>query len=199
MTGRLILASASPRRLDLLSQVGIIPDETVAAEIDEKPLTGEKPNQLAKRLAVLKASHVAAVFPGDFVLAADTVVACGRRVLGKAADETEAEKFLTLLSGRRHRVFGGIAVIGPDGGPDGGAHVRCVMTAVHFKRLGRGEIDNYLNSGEWRGKAGAYAIQGLAAGFIPRINGSYTNVVGLAVAETVALLRGLGYEKGWGT
>jgi septum formation protein len=189
MSGRLILASASPRRLDLLAQVGIRPDETVAADIDETALAREKPNELATRLALLKARHVANTFPADFVLGADTVVACGRRVLGKAADEAEARKFLSLLSGRRHRVYGGIAVIGPDGND----HTRCVMTTVHFKRLGLAEIDAYLESGEWRNKAGAYAIQGQAGTFVPRINGSYSNVVGLALTETVALLRGLGY------
>lgn len=189
MSGRLILASASPRRLDLLSQVGFPPDEAAAADIDEEPLPREKPNEMAARLAVAKARHVAKSFPGDFILGADTVVACGRRVLGKAADEAEAEKFISLLSGRRHRVYGGIAVIGPDGG----AHVRCVMTVVHFKRLSRDEINTYLETGEWRDKAGAYAIQGRAAGFIPRINGSYSNVVGLPLAETASLLRGLGY------
>jgi len=172
-----------------LAQVGIRPDETVAADIDETALAREKPNELATRLAVLKARHVANTFPADFVLGADTVVACGRRVLGKAADEAEARKFLSLLSGRRHRVYGGIAVIGPDGND----HIRCVMTTVNFKRLGMAEIDAYLESGEWRDKAGAYAIQGLAGTFVPRINGSYSNVVGLALTETVALLRGLGY------
>jgi len=189
MSGRLILASASPRRLDLLAQVGVVPDETVAADIDETALAREKPNELATRLAVLKARHVANAFPGDFVLGADTVVACGRRVLGKAADEAQARKFLSLLSGRRHRVYGGIAVIGPDGND----YTRCVMTTVHFKRLALAEIDAYLESGEWRDKAGAYAIQGQAGTFVPRINGSYSNVVGLALTETVALLRGLGY------
>ncbi|MDA0305000.1 MAG: Maf family protein [Proteobacteria bacterium] len=189
MSGRLILASASPRRLDLLSQAGIRPDEAVAADIDETALAREKPNELATRLAVLKARHVANSFPGDFVLGADTVVACGRRVLGKPADEAQARKFLSLLSGRRHRVYGGIAVIGPDGND----HTRCVMTAVHFKRLSKDEIDTYLKGGEWRDKAGAYAIQGQAGMFVPRINGSYSNVVGLALTETLALLRGLGY------
>ncbi len=192
MSGRLILASASPRRLELLSQIGITPDDVVAAEIDETVRPGERPVDLAKRLAAAKADHVAAKFSGDFVLGADTVVACGRRVLPKATGEAEARECLKLLSGRRHRVHGGIAVI--DG--DGRLHARVVTTAVVFKRLGHPEIDAYIESGEWRGKAGAYAIQGAAAAFVPKIIGSYTNVVGLALAETAALLFGLGYRRG---
>ena len=191
MSGRLILASASPRRLELLSQIGITPDDVVAAEIDEAQRPGELPVDLAKRLAAAKAGHVAAKFSGDFVLGADTVVACGRRVLPKAADEAEARECLKLLSGRRHRVHGGIAVI--DG--DGRLHARVVTTAVVFKRLSHPEIDAYIENGEWRNKAGAYAVQGAAAAFVPKIIGSYTNVVGLALAETAALLHGLGYLR----
>jgi len=192
VSARLILASASPRRLGLLAQIGIVPDQTAAAEIDETPLPRERPGAMAERLAEAKARHVAGRFPGDTVLGADTVVACGRRVLGKAADEAEARAFLTLLSGRRHRVHGGICVIDSDGG----AHRRLVTTQVAFKRLSRDEMDAYIESGEWRDKAGAYAIQGAAAAFVPKINGSYSNVVGLALAETAALLRGLNYKSG---
>ncbi len=192
MGARLILASASPRRLDLLARIGLVPAEVAAADIDEAPRARELPAALAERLAAAKARHVAESFPGDFVLGADTVVACGRRVLPKAADEAEARAILERLSGRRHRVYGGLCVVGPDGA----AHRRRVMTAVVFKRLSRQDIDAYIDSGEWRDKAGAYAIQGAAAALIPKIIGSYTNVVGLPLAETAALLRGLGYKGG---
>jgi len=189
MGARLILASQSPRRLDLLDQIGLTPDDVAAADIDETPHKRELPAMLAERLAAAKAMHIAERFAGDFVLGADTVVACGRRVLGKAADETQARAFLALLSGRRHRVYGGFCVVGPDGA----AHSRLVMTAVMFKRLSAAEIDGYIAGQEWRDKAGAYAIQGAAAAFIPKIIGSYSNVVGLPLAETQALLHGLGY------
>ena len=192
MSARLILASVSPRRLDLLKQIGIVPDEVVAADIDEKPLRRELPAALAERLAAAKARRVAERFPGDIVLAADTVVACGRRVLPKAADESDARDCLRLLSGRRHRVHGGVAVVGPDGR----LHSRLVTTAVTFKRLDAREIGDYLASGEWRGKAGAYAIQGRAAAFVARVNGSYSNVVGLPLYETAMLLDGLGFRRG---
>lgn len=184
-----VLASASPRRLDLLNQIALPPDRIIPADVDESPVRDELPRVLAERLAEAKARRVAADWPGAFVLGADTVVACGRRVLPKAADEAEAKSCLRLLSGRQHRVFGGIAVIAPDG--------RCVSrvvnTAVTFKRLDRSEIDGYIAGGEWRDKAGAYAIQGLAAQFVRRINGSYSNVVGLPLFETASLLKGLGY------
>jgi len=190
VSARLILASASPRRLDLLKQIGIVPDDVVAADIDEATLSGELPGDLAERLAAAKARHVAAAFPGDFVLAADTVVACGRRVLPKAATEKQAHDCLKLLSGRRHRVYGGVAVVGPDGR----LYARLVMTAVVFKRLNRRDMQGYLAGGEWRGKAGAYAIQGKAAAFVTRVNGSYSNVVGLPLYETAALLEGVGWR-----
>ncbi|MBI2977521.1 MAG: septum formation protein Maf, partial [Rhodospirillales bacterium] len=184
MSGRLILASASPRRLALLTQIGIVPDEVVAADIDEKPRRSELPGELALRLAAAKAQHVAKRFAGDFVLGADTVVACGRRVLPKAGDEQEAHACLKLLSGRRHRVFGGIAVVDPGGT----LHGRRVMTTVAFKRLTKDDMKGYLAAGEWRNKAGAYAIQGRAGAFVSRVNGSYSNVVGLPLYETAALL-----------
>ena len=190
MGARLILASASPRRLELLSQIGLVPAEVAAADVYEAPGFRELPAALCQRLATAKAGSVAKNFPGDFVLGADTVVACGRRVLAKTADEAEARANLVLLSGRRHRVYGGLCVIGPDGV----ALARCVMTAVIFKRLSRQDIDAYIAGGEWRGKAGAYAIQGAAAALIPKIIGSYSNVVGLPLAETAALLHGLGYK-----
>ncbi len=192
MPGRLILASASPRRLDLLAQIGVRPADVVAAEVDETPGRRELPRQLAVRLAEAKARQVAERFPDDYVLGADTVVACGRRVLGKADDEAEARRFLELLSGRRHTVLGAVAVAIPDGRVQG----RLVSTAVRFKRLGKDEIAGYVASDEWKGKAGAYAIQGRAAAFVSHINGSYSNVVGLPLFETAALLGGLGAEMG---
>ena len=189
LTVHLVLASASPRRRDLLEQIGIVPDAVVPAEIDEEPRRGELPAQLAKRLAAEKARAVAAIRTDAFVLAADTVVAVGRRLLGKPGDAYEARAFLQLLSGRRHRVLGGIALAAPDGR----LVVKLANSVVRFKRLNEREIDAYLATGEWEGKAGGYAIQGAAAAFIPAINGSYTNVVGLDIAITHAMLAGLGY------
>ena len=185
---RLILASASPRRLDLLARIGIVPDQVVPPQVDETPEPRERPADLARRLAAAKARDVAGRFPGALVLGADTVVACGRRILPKAASEDEARRFLGLLSGRRHRVYGGISVIDPQDR----AHGRLVMTAVAFKRLSAGDIAAYIGSGEWRDKAGAYAIQGRAAAFVRAVNGSYSNVVGLPLFETAGLLNGLG-------
>ena len=185
----LVLASASPRRLDLLRQIGIEPDTVAPAEIDETPRPRELPADYAKRMARAKAAAVAPSHLDAFLLAADTVVAVGRRILPKPADAGEAQRWLTLLSGRRHRVLGGLVVIAPGGR----LAERLVTTMVTVKRLHPDEIDAYLAGGEWRGKAGGYAIQGRAAAFIPGINGSYANVVGLPLAETAALLSGLGY------
>ncbi|MDA0262499.1 MAG: Maf family protein [Proteobacteria bacterium] len=185
----LVLGSASPRRLALLRQIGLEPDIIEAPEIDEQPQPGELPVKLALRLAAAKAAAVAPSHKEAFVVAADTVVACGRRVLGKPTDRATAETYLTLLSGRRHRVHTGLAVIAPDGQ----ARHRVVTTMVSFKRLNQRELAAYLDSGEWNGKAGAYAIQGMAGAFVKRLNGSYTNVVGLPLYETVAVLNGLGY------
>ncbi len=187
---RLVLASASPRRLALWRQVGIEPDLVEPAALDEAPGAADLPAALAARLAAAKAAAVAARHPDCFVLAADTVVALGRRVLPKAEDEATARRCLERLSGRRHRVYGGLAVHAPGGR----SARRLVETVVTFKRLEAAEIDAYLAAGEWRGKAGGYAIQGRAAGFARRINGSYSNVVGLSLHETVALLQGLGYR-----
>jgi septum formation protein len=187
---RLVLASASPRRRDLLSQIGLSADAIVPADIDETPVKGELPPQTAQRLAVEKARAVAAQEGDAYVLAADTVVAVGRRALGKPASANEARQFLKLLSGRRHRVLGGISVVAPDG------HVsdRLSTTLVRFKRLTEAEISSYLETNEWDGKAGGYAIQGHAAAFVPAISGSYTNVVGLDLAMARAMLEGLGYR-----
>lgn len=189
-----ILASASPRRLDLLRQVGLVPDRVDPADIDETPRRGELPAPHAVRLAGEKASAVAARHPGAWVLAADTVVACGRRILPKTEDAAAARTSLELLSGRRHRVHGGIALAGPDGR----VTTRHVETAVLFKRLTAAEIAAYLAGGEWQGKAGGYAIQGQAALFVRAIVGSYPNIVGLALFETAAMLRGRGFPVGPG-
>lgn len=186
---RLVLASASPRRRQLLDQVALPPDLTVPADVDETPRKGELPRPHAARLADDKAAAIAALHPADFVLAADTVVGVGRRILPKAETQDDARRCLALLSGRRHRVFTGVTLIGPDGR----ARRRTVETAVTFKRLGETELTTYLASGEWQGKAGGYAIQGLAAAFIRAVNGSYTNVVGLPVFEVVSMLAGAGY------
>jgi septum formation protein len=187
---RLVLASASPRRLALLRQIGIEPDLVAPADLDEAPAPGELPPAHARRLGTAKAERIAAGHPGCFVLGADTVVACGRRILPKAEDEPTARRCLALLSGRRHRVIGGLAVIAPDGR----RAVRCVTTQVKMKRLSMTEIDCYLASGEWHGKAGGYAIQGRAAAFVSEIHGSYSNVVGLPLFEAHALLAGFGYR-----
>jgi septum formation protein len=184
----LILASASPRRIELLAQIGIAPDRIEAADLDESPRKGELPALHAKRLAEAKAGAVAARHPGAFVLGADTVVALGRRILPKALDAATARRCLEQLSGRRHRVLGGIALIAPDGR----ARVKLVASVVAFQRLTPAEIDAYLAGGEWQDKAGGYAIQGRAAAFIRFLSGSYSNVVGLALHETDKLLRGAG-------
>jgi septum formation protein len=193
---RLVLASASPRRLALLAQIGVKPDAILPSEIDESPLKGEPPRALAVRLAMEKASVAAekAAKQVDLrprlTLAADTVVCVGRRILPKCETLDQAEACLTLLSGRGHRVYTGLALIALDGA----ARRRLVETRLRFKRLSRAEIDAYLASGEWRGKAGGYAIQGLAGAFVERLVGSYSNVVGLPLAETAALLAGQGYH-----
>jgi septum formation protein len=186
----LILASASPRRLDLLRQVGIEPDACDAADLDERPLRDETPRRLAERLALEKARAVAARRAGAFVLAADTVVAVGRRVLPKAETEAEARACLDLLSGRGHRVYTGVAVIAPGGR----AASRLVETRLQMKRLSAPEIDAYLASGEWHGKAGGYGVQGRAGAFVLELHGSYPAVVGLPLYETLRLLEGLGWR-----
>lgn len=185
----LILASASPRRLDLLRQIGAEPSAVDPPDVDERPLPRELPREHAARLAEAKVRQVAARHPAAFVLGADTVVACGRRILPKADTADEARHCLHLLSGRRHTVYGGLAVLAPGGR----AGHRLVRSVVAFKRLTGREIEAYLGSGEWQGKAGGYAIQGRAAAFVHYLAGSYSNVVGLPLFEAAALLRGLGY------
>ena len=186
----LVLASASPRRKDLLAQVGITPDLIVPADVDETPLRDERPRNLAARLSHTKAAAVAELHPDAFVLAADTVVALGRRILEKPVDEAEARSFLTKLSGRRHSVIGGICVIAPGGG----TQHQTIVTKVKFKRLTPRDIDDYITSDEWQGKAGGYAIQGRAGAFVPWISGSYSNVVGLSLSDAVNMLMGAGYR-----
>jgi septum formation protein len=187
---RLVLASASPRRLDLLNQIGLTPDGVDAAHIDETPLPKETPRLLALRLAAAKAAAVALRHNDAFVLAADTVVAVGRRVLPKVDCEAQGRDCLNLLSGRAHRVLTGVAVQAPGGR----AARRLVESRVHFKRLTSHEIDSYLASGEGMGKAGGYAIQGRAGVFVMTLEGSYAAVVGLPLYETMNLLTGLGYR-----
>jgi septum formation protein len=192
---KLVLASGSPRRIELLQQAGIEPDRIFATDIDETPNRAEHPRSLAKRLAKAKADKAAEGMKrlGEepaFVLAADTVVAVGRRILPKAETLEDAQDCLRLLSGRAHRVYSGVSVITPAGK----SRMRLVETRVRFKRLSREEIDFYLASGEWRGKAGGYAIQGLAGAFVVKLVGSYTNVVGLPLYETLSLLTGDGFK-----
>ncbi len=184
---RLILGSASPRRRELLAQLGLVPDEIRAADIDETPRKGELPRAYCRRMALEKAQALAPA-EGEVVLCADTTVALGRRILGKPAGAGEAAAFLLRLSGRRHSVITAVAVRTP-------ARIlqREVVTAVKMKRLSDVELDAYLASGEWQGKAGGYAIQGLAGAFIPWIQGSFTAVMGLPVAETAHLLEAAGY------
>jgi nucleoside triphosphate pyrophosphatase len=188
---RLVLASASPRRLDLLRQIGLVPDAVDAAELDETPHAHETPRQLALRLAEAKAALVAARTAGAFVLAADTVVAVGRRVLPKAVDAAEVRSCLELLSGRAHRVLTGIAVAAPDGR----FASRLVESRVQFKRLSAADVDAYVACGEGVGKAGGYAIQGHAGALVISLQGSYSGVVGLPLYETVNLLAGLGRRR----
>jgi septum formation protein len=187
---KLVLASASPRRLDLLRQIGIVPDHVEPADIDETPHRGELPAGHVVRLAEAKARAVQQHHPDAFILAADTIVACGRRILPKAEDEATARACLTMLSGRRHRVYGGVALLTPSGD----LAIRRVVSQVAFKRLSEKEVAAYLASGEWHGKAGGYAIQGRAAALISWVAGSYSNVVGLPLYETAQLLAGRGYR-----
>jgi septum formation protein len=184
---RLILGSGSPRRRELLSVLGIEPDAVIAPDIDEDPQAAELPRRYCARIAAEKSQAIDAE-PGDIVICADTTVALGRRILGKPADEAEARRFLDLLSGRRHRVYTGLAV-------KRGAQTwtRLVEARVRMKRLSHAEREGYLATGDWRGKAGGYSIQGPAGAFIPWISGSYTAIVGLPLAETAQLLQAAGY------
>ena len=185
---RLILASASPRRLDLLARIGVVPDAVLPAAIDESVIKSELPRDHAVRLAREKAAAVAALEPDALVLAADTVVAVGRRILPKAEDEATLRACMALLSGRRHRVLTGVALAW-----SGGTRARLVETMIAVKRLSPEEIDFYAAHGEWRGKAGGYALQGYGEVYVRHIAGSYSNVVGLPLAETRQMLKSAGY------
>ena len=187
--GRLILASASPRRVELLARLGLVADAIDPADVDESWAAGELPPVHAARLAALKASTVAARHPDAVALAADTVVAVGRRVLPKAETEVEARACLKLLSGRRHRVFTGVTVVAK-----GVARHKLSTSTVIFKRFEGREIDAYLATGEWHGKAGGYAIQGRAEAFVRALSGSWSGIVGLPLFETRALLLGAGFD-----
>jgi septum formation protein len=192
----LVLASGSPRRIELLQQAGIEPDRILPADIDETPLKAEHPRSAAKRLSKEKAEKALASLNAEathasaYVLAADTVVAVGRRILPKAESTDDVSFCLQLLSGRSHRVYSGICLITPSGT----LRQKLVETRVRFKRLSRADMQAYVASGEWRGKAGGYAIQGLAGAFVVKLTGSYTNVVGLPLYETVSLLAGEGFD-----
>ncbi len=188
---RLVLASASPRRLALLAQIGIAPDRIISTDVDERPLPDEPARRLARRLALAKAAAGAAMVSDEpaLVLAADTVVVVGNRLLPKAEDEATARRCLSLLSGRRHHVITAVALHGPWPAP----RVKLSETVVTFARLTDAEQAAYLASGEWQGKAGGYAIQGLAASFVRYLGGSHSNVVGLPLFETAQLLRGAGW------
>ncbi len=183
----LILASASPRRLTLLATIGITPSQIIPADIDETPLKNELPHLYAKRVSTAKAAHIASHHPDAIILAADTVVACGKRILPKAEDKKTARTCLKLLSGKRHRVYTSITIA-----KNGKIHSASEMTVVQFARLSDKDIAHYIASKEWQGKAGGYAIQGLAEAFIPRINGSVSNVIGLPLAKTKTMLASAG-------
>ncbi|MBN9031657.1 MAG: septum formation protein Maf [Rhizobiales bacterium 63-7] len=202
LKNKLILASGSPRRVELLGQAGLEPARLMPMDVDETPKKAEHPRSLARRLSGEKAEASFRAIKGDpawqgsYILAADTVVAVGRRILGKCEYADEASSALNLLSGRNHRVYTGICLITPDGR----LRQKIVESKVRFRRLSAADIDAYLASGEWRGKAGAYAIQGIAGSFVQKLVGSYTNVVGLPLYETTLLLAGEGFDirAGWG-
>ncbi len=187
----LVLASESPRRRALLAQAGITPDLIVPAAIDETAHKGEEPRPYAMRVAKIKAERVAAEHPGALILAADTVVACGRRILPKAMSEEQVASCLRLLQGRQHQVMTAVVLVGPEGR----VRSRCVLTRLSFRRLSGAEIAAYAALGEGLGKAGGYGLQGFAETFVRRINGSYSNVIGLPLLETCALLEGCGYSR----
>ena len=192
---KLVLASASPRRLALLDRIGLAPDLLNPADVDETPERRETPRRLSIRLAEAKAEkasvapQVKSLGAGIYILAADTVVGLGRRILPKAETYQDAKDCLTLLSGRSHWVYSTVCLLAPDGGKT----TRCVETKVRFKRLSREDLESYLKSEEWKGKAGGYAIQGRAEAFVRNLAGSYSAVVGLPLYETVTLLQGAGF------
>jgi septum formation protein len=187
---RLVLGSGSPRRRDLLDQIGVVPHAVRAADINEDPHEGERPLAYVRRMAREK-SHALALSPGEVLLTADTTVCVGLRILGKPEDATEATRFLQLMSGRRHKVITAIALRSSDRFAE-----RAVTTTLRMAHLSEARIATYVDSGEWEGKAGGYAIQGAAGAFIPWLSGSFTGVVGLPLAETSALLRSFGVQEG---
>ena len=191
MTSNLILASASPRRLELLKQINVTPDNVLSPDIDETPLKDETPKALAVRLAQEKAKEIYKDNKDSFVLAADTTVACGRQLVDKAESLEQASAYIHKLSGRRHHVYGGICLITPEGK----VIKRACETLVQLKPLTACEIKMYLDSGEWDGKAGGYAIQGMAGAFVKYMAGSYSNVVGLSLYDTMKILGSGGYLK----
>lgn len=186
----LILASASPARKALLEAAGFTPDKIIPADIDETPHKNEKPTVYVKRLAEEKAKAIHAQHPEAFIIAADTIAVMGARIIGKAADRAEAKKMISRFSGRRHRVITGLCILSPDGKKS----VRLVSSAVKCRMVADAEIETYLDSGEWEGKSGCYGLQGRASAFIETINGSYTSIIGLPVAETIAILNGMGFK-----
>lgn len=188
MTPRLVLGSASPRRLDLLKQIGIAPDQIMPADIDETPKKGETPPDYARRIASEKAAKIRTQIQDAVILSADTVVGVGRRILPKAETEQQARDCLALMSGRRHKVLTAVCVIDANGK----IHQDLVISVVQFKRLSSADIDFYISTGEWKGKAGGYAIQGQAARLISFMSGSYSSIVGLPLFETAKLLKASG-------
>jgi len=187
---KLILASSSPRRKELLASIGLTPHQALSPEVDESPIKGEGIRDYVKRIAILKARAVHSQIPEAYVLAADTAVELGGKIVLKAQNRQEAESIMSRLSGRRHRVYTGVCIVSPPGKEA----CRVVLTRLSLKRLSAEELEDYIASGEWEGKAGAYSIQGRGAKFVKFISGSYTNVVGLPLYETSALLQGLGFR-----
>jgi septum formation protein len=191
---KFILASSSPRRKDLLEQIGIVPDVIDPPEIDESVRKGEDPRKYALRVAVEKVEVVAAKYDDAFVLAADTIVALGKRVIGKAEDRAGAKRDLSLMSGRTHTVFSGLVIVKKVGGEVVAKSTKIVATKVTFKRMTDSELEWYLDQGEWEGKSGSFTLMGKGAAFIEKIRGSHTNVIGLPLCETRNMLLGMGFK-----
>lgn len=187
----LILASASPARKALLEAAGFAPDLILPADIDETPRKLEKPTAYVQRLAEEKALAIQKLHPSAYIIAADTIAVMGARIIGKASSREEAKKIITRFSGRRHKVITGLCVLSPDGRKS----VRLLSSAVKCRMVPEAEIERYLDSGEWEGKSGCYGLQGRASAFIESINGSYTSIIGLPIAETIAILNGIGFIR----
>ena len=187
----LVLASASPARKALLEAAGFIPDFILPADIDETPHKNEKPTAYVQRLAEEKALVIQKQKPEAFIIAADTIAVMGARIIGKAGSRTEAKKIITRFSGRRHKVLNGLCILAPDSKKS----IRLVSSAVKCRMVQEAEIERYLDSGEWEGKSGCYGLQGRASAFIESINGSYTSIIGLPIAETIAILNGMGFKN----